>query len=98
MKFTDCYDPFQWITKYKQGQPPVKHKRMSYRKVNDCFNKNVVVKASHELYEDFKRERTDISKFVFYLWLERNELETIRGKDKNGNHGFGLEFIPNEQN
>ncbi len=68
---------------------------MTYRNVNDCFKLSDKIKAQHELYEDFKNERTDIQKFVFYLWLQKNELKAKYGKDHNGNLGYGLEFVPN---
>ena len=64
-----------------------------YRPVNECFKTTNKVRASHLLYEDFLEERTDVSKFIFYLWLFQNDLGAIRGKDKDGNAGYALEFI-----
>lgn len=64
-----------------------------YRPVNDCFEITDKIRANHLLFEDFKKERTDVSKFVFYMWLEQNELKAKRGKDEKGNMGFGLKYI-----
>lgn len=69
---------------------------MDFRPVNDCFEKSDTIRAQHLLYEDFKQERTDINKFIFYLWLQDNPLEAKRGKDEKGNLGYGLKYIPNE--
>ena len=71
------------------------YKQMKYRKVNDCFKLSKNSRAQHELFEDFKKERTDVKKFIFYLWLQKNELKADFGKDRNGDFGYGLEFIPN---
>ena len=69
-----------------------------YRKVNDCFKLSDKIRAQHELFADFQKERTDTKKFTFYLWLQKNELKAHYGKDHNGDFGYGLEFVPNEKN
>lgn len=68
---------------------------MAYRKVNDCFKISKKIRAQHELFNDFLNERKDIQKFIFYLWLQENELKAKYGKDENGNIGYGLEYVPN---
>jgi hypothetical protein len=68
---------------------------MDYRKINDCFKISETIRAKHLLYEDFKQERIDITKFIFYLWLQENQLKAKIGKDENGYLGHGLEFVPN---
>lgn len=66
---------------------------MDYRPASECFRKSDVIRANHLLFEDFKQERNDISKFIFYLWLNSNELGAKFGKDEKGNLGYGLEFV-----
>lgn len=73
-----------------------KETKNPYRRINDCFKKSDTIRAQHVLFDDFKQERTDVMKFTFYLWLGKNELQTNRGKDENGNLGFGLEYIPKQ--
>ena len=65
-----------------------------FRPVNDCFKKSENIRAQHNLFKDFKQERTDILKFYFYIWLQKNELKADYGKDENGDIGYGLEYIP----
>ncbi len=43
-----------------------------YRPINDCFKLSDKIRAQHLLFEDFKQERGDIQKFIFYLWLGEN--------------------------
>ena len=68
---------------------------MDYRPVNECFKVSDEIRANHVLFEDFKQERRDVIKFTFYMWLQENQLKAKRGKDKNGNFGYGLEYVPN---
>lgn len=64
-----------------------------YRPAQDCFELSDDIRCMHLLYDDFKHERTDISKFVFYLWLHENKLGAKYGKSKSGNIGYGLKYI-----
>lgn len=66
---------------------------MKYRSVGTCFVKSDIIRAQHLLYDDFLNERKDIVKFIFYIWLNENELQAKFGKDENGDFGWGLEFI-----
>jgi hypothetical protein len=65
-----------------------------YRQARQCFELSDKITACHKLFEDFQQERTDIQKMIFYIWLDQNELKANRGKDSNGNFGYGLKFIP----
>ena len=74
-----------------------------FRKIGQCFKKCNQIRAKHLLWEDFKKERTDITgrgleKIAFYVWLDRNELKADFGKDESGDFGYGLEYIPNINN
>lgn len=66
-----------------------------YRPVNDCFELCDEIRANHLLFADFQNERKDITKFIFYLWILRNEKGAKKGKDENECMGLGLRFIPN---
>ena len=68
---------------------------MDYRPINNCFKTSDKIRAQHELFEDFKQERQDVQKFIFYLWLQENKLKAKYGKDEKGNIGYGLEYVPN---
>lgn len=68
-----------------------------YRPIKECFIKSEEIRASHLLYTDFLQERSDISKFIFYLWLNENELGVKHGKDFNGNLGYGLKYIKSQK-
>jgi hypothetical protein len=68
-----------------------------YRKINDCFKRSDTIRPDHLLYKDFLQERTDISKFIFYIWVQKNELKARRGKADSGDLGHGLEYIPAPQ-
>lgn len=70
--------------------------KKDFRPARECFKLSDKIRASHELFNDFQQERTDIQKFIFYLWLQDNELGAKRGKDENGNLGYGLEFVKQE--
>jgi hypothetical protein len=70
---------------------------MEFRPVHECFEISDEIRAQHNLYEDFKQERTDIKKFIFYLWLHENPLNAKYGKDNSGSFGYGLKFIPKKQ-
>ena len=65
-----------------------------YRPVNECFKKVDKITASHKLFNDFKSERNDTTKFIFYLWLMENQLKSKFGKDDFGDSGWGLEYVP----
>ncbi|KKL71378.1 hypothetical protein LCGC14_2095530 [marine sediment metagenome] len=74
-----------------------------FRPVPLCFEKSDTIRARHLLWEDFRLERTDLKegtgvhKVAFYLWLADNDLCAKQGKDKEGNLGYRLKYIPNEQ-
>lgn len=72
-------------------------KETKYRPINQCFKKSNKIRAQHLLYDDFKQERKDISKFIFYLWLNDNELKAKRGNDEEGAFGWGLEYVAKEK-
>lgn len=67
-----------------------------YRRAVDCFRLSDKIRAKHLLYKDFQDERTDINKFVFYLFLQQNELQAKYGKDENGDIGYGLAYVPKD--
>ncbi|MDH5414468.1 MAG: hypothetical protein OEW87_10050 [Flavobacteriaceae bacterium] len=71
----------------------MRNNETKYRSVNSCFKTSDKIRACHLLYEDFLQERTDTSKFIFYLWLNKNELGAKRGKDES-DFGDGLEYRP----
>jgi len=66
-----------------------------YRPVAECFELTDKIRASHLLFDDFKDERTDIQKFVFYTWLMDNKMGAKVGKDENGDMGYSLKYISN---
>ena len=70
---------------------------MKHRPVKECFCLSEEITPMHILYNDFLQERNDISKFWFYVWLEKNELKASRGKAKDGNLGYGLMYISNKE-
>lgn len=71
-----------------------------YRPLNKCFEQCDTIRAQHLLWVDLLQERTDLHrgdirhKIAFYMWLDKNELEAVRGKDANGDLGLGLRFVP----
>lgn len=69
----------------------------TYRPASQCFEISDTIRAAHHLYEDFTQERKDINKFTFYLWLNQNQLNAKRGKDENGNFGYGLKYVEKQQ-
>lgn len=69
-----------------------------FRPINQCFEKSDTIRAQHLLWDDFRKERTDVKdrglyKIAFYIWLDENELGAKYGKDENGNIGYGLKYI-----
>jgi len=68
-----------------------------FREFTKCFVESAVVRPSHLLVEDFKKERTDwenllLFKFNVYMLLERDYLH-LRGKAPDGNMGYALEYV-----
>lgn len=63
-----------------------------YRPALECFEEADECRASHLLFEDFQQERTDIPKFVFYLFL-LNEYSHLFGIAPDGNSGYKIKFI-----
>jgi len=64
-----------------------------YRKGLEMWEESDSVRCSHLLYEDLKKERTDIPKFHFYIFLQEN-YSHLRGKSEAGNMGYKLKYIP----
>ena len=79
------------------------NEKSKFRPVALCFEKSDEIRARHLLWNDFRIERTDLKegtgvhKVVFYLWLTDNDLCAEHSKDDEGNLGYGLKYIPNEQ-
>ena len=70
-----------------------------FRPITECFEKSDVIRAQHLLWEDFKKERTDVKgnrmyKMVFYVALSENNWGAKIGKDVDGSFGYGLRYIP----
>lgn len=71
-----------------------------FRPFKDCFELSDEIRPSHLLWEDFLKERTDLSsrdqkhKMMFYMLLFKNEINAQRGIAADGNHGFGLKYLP----
>jgi hypothetical protein len=65
----------------------------NYRKGLDLWEESETVRCSHLLFEDLQQERTDITKFIFYIFLLQN-YRHLRGKSKEGNLGYRLKYVP----
>lgn len=66
---------------------------MEYRKGLDMWEESKDVRCSHLLFEDLKKERTDINKMTFYIWLQEN-YKHLKGKSKEGNLGYKIKWKP----
>ena len=69
----------------------------AYRRATDCFRESDKVRAAHLLYEDFRQERTDIPKLIFYIFMQENYMGLIGEDPDNRCTGYALEFIPKPQ-
>lgn len=77
----------------------IKEKKKPFREFIHCFETCDEIRAQHLLFEDFKKERTDIErsvwhKMAFYVMLNRNQHKAKTGKDAKGNFGYGLKYLP----
>ena len=65
---------------------------MKYRKFSEMFIPCDDGRAAHLLYDDLKKERTDIPKIAFYSLLLQ-EYSHLRVKCADGNLGYKLKYI-----
>ncbi|MFB3057407.1 MAG: hypothetical protein ACE1ZQ_09640 [Ignavibacteriaceae bacterium] len=62
------------------------------RKGKDMWQQSNEVRCAHLLFEDLKKERNDIPKIAFYIFLQDN-YNHLRGKSKHGNFGYKIKWI-----
>ena len=87
----------KFLPRLVKPQKPAETLHRGIRPAGECFELCDTIWPRDSLYGAFLKERTDIDKFVFYLWLDDHakKIGAKYGIDKHeGNAGWGLKFIP----